>query len=161
MKLYIATALSLACLLAGFTGGWLVQGWRLGLQAQAKAVDLGKATIRQLDRAAEQTAALQQAKDHALTQANARAQNHRRAADAARAELDGLRHALAHPGDSGSAHPACAATADRARTLAELFGSCAGALEDMARKADRHASDALSLYEGWPRRPPADLASQH
>lgn len=160
MKLYAVTALCIASLLAGFTGGWQVQGWRLGLQAHAKAVDMGKATIRQLDRAAEETATLQEAKDHAITQANARAQTHRRAADAARAELDGLRHDLATPYPDGTDAPACAATIERARTLAELFGNCAGALEDMARKADRHASDALSLYEGWPRRPPADLAPQ-
>jgi hypothetical protein len=160
VKLYVATALCIASLLAGFTGGWLVQGWRLGLQAHAKAVDMGKATIRQLDRAAQETATLQEAKDHAITQANARAQNHRRAADAARAELDGLRHDLAAPGPAGGDALACAATAERARTLAELFGNCAADLESLAAKADRHAIDALSLYEGWPRRPPADLAPQ-
>jgi len=143
----------LAGLALGGWAGWQLQGWRLGLQATAEAVERGKATVRQLDRAAETTAQLQETKDHALTQATARATAHRRAADAARAELDGLRHELAQPGPAGHDQPACTATAERARTVAELFGQCAGALEDLARKADGHANDATALTEAWPRLP--------
>ena len=48
----------------------------------------------------------------------------------------------------GLTKPAAAVAAD---TAAELFGQCAGALTDVAAKADAHAGDALMLIEAWPK----------
>ena len=153
MRLYVATAVLLAGLIAGFAGGWQVPGWRLGLQHTATLAERGKATIRALDRAHDTTAQLQKGVDQARTNAARRAIALRSDAERARAELDGLRHTIATRGDPGTAAPACPAAAHRAATAEELFGQCAGALTDLAEKADRHASDASALVDAWPRLP--------
>lgn len=68
------------------------------------------------------------------------------AADAAgrlRIALDTIKRGV--PGDTASAGD------QRAGALAELFGDCAERYRGLAEKADRHASDARALSEGWPR----------
>lgn len=150
LRLYIVAAALAAGLLAGFAGGWQVQGWRLGKQAATEAAERGRATIRALDRAADETTALQKEKDRAIAASNHRAQAHRRAADAARDELGGLLNDISAGRDRGPGNPACAPAAERADTAAELFGSCAAALVDLAGKADRHANDARTLMDAWP-----------
>jgi hypothetical protein len=44
-----------------------------------------------------------------------------------------------------------AAVNQRADALAELFGQCGAAFTDMAKKADGHANDSLTLQEAWPK----------
>lgn len=43
-----------------------------------------------------------------------------------------------------------AACVERADTLGELFQASATAYRELGEKADRHASDAKTLSEGWP-----------
>ena len=73
----------------------------------------------------------------------------RRDRDRAHSELERLRIALQRdmPG-SGDATTACTERADPAR---ELFLECAADLTALAGKADRHASDAQSLMDAWPK----------
>jgi hypothetical protein len=116
---------------------------------------MATAALKSAADAATTTAQLQKDKDHALQTAAKRAHSHRADAHSARTELDSLRHTLAtSPTDSGP--NTCAATPDRADPARELLSQCAGALTDLAAKADRHASDALTLLEAWPRPKPAD-----
>lgn len=73
----------------------------------------------------------------------------RAAAAGAAGELGRLRGAIAlSPGQASSA--TCAGT-ERADPVRELFSQCAEALADLAGKADRHASDALTLQQAWPK----------
>lgn len=44
-----------------------------------------------------------------------------------------------------------AACIDTAATLGELLGQCSESYRDMAEIADRHASDAKTLIEAWPK----------
>jgi hypothetical protein len=39
-------------------------------------------------------------------------------------------------------------------TLSTLFTECSGRYQDVATKADRHASDVKTLQEAWPKNPP-------
>lgn len=66
------------------------------------------------------------------------------AAEQLRNALDTIRHARL-PGDSAGPGD------QRARALAELLGDCADRYRGVAEKADRHASDARTLSEGWPK----------
>lgn len=95
---------------------------------------------------------MQEKANAAIATANQRALRSRAAADLARTELDGLRVQLATIGtrDSGSAEATCKAPDDRTSTVAALLGECASTLEDMARKADGHARDSLTLHDAWP-----------
>lgn len=76
----------------------------------------------------------------------------RAAADSARTERDGLRDDLAalRAGLPGLAADACR---ERAATISELLDQCTGAYQGLARTADGHAADTLTLERAWPRSP--------
>ena len=150
MQLYIVTAIALAATLIGATGAWQVQGWRLGEQiaalktAQAEAVNTATREAR-----AQESKRFQGVQD-AQAAAQTRAVAARRDADAARSELDRLRNsvAAARGGVPGESAAACAQRADAA---GDVLGQCAAAYSDLAAIADRHASDARTLIEAWPK----------
>ena len=144
-----AAAIIIAAALAGWAG-WSVQGWRMGEQiaalktAQAEAVNTATREAR-----AQESKRYQGVQD-AQAAAQARAQAARRDADAARSELDRLRNdiAAARGGVPGESAAACAQRADAA---GDVLGQCAAAYLDLAAIADRHASDARTLIEAWPK----------
>lgn len=144
-----AAAAIIAASLAGWAG-WSVQGWRLGEQiaalktAQAEAVNTATREAR-----AQESKRYQGVQD-AQAAAQARAQAARRDADAARTELDRLRDQLAttRGGVPGESAAACAQRADAG---ADVLGQCAAAYLDLAAIADRHANDARTLIESWPK----------
>ena len=139
----------IAASLAGWAG-WSVQGWRLGEQiaalktAQAEAVNTAMREAR-----AQESKRFQGVQD-AQAAAQTRAVAARRDADAARTELDRLRNsvAAARGGVPGESAAACAVRADAG---GELLAQCAAAYSDLAAIADRHASDARTLIEAWPK----------
>ena len=148
--LYVfAAAIIIAAALAGWAG-WSVQGWRLGEQiaalktAQAEAVNTATREARATESRRYQ--GVQDAESAAKTRAVAA----RRDADAARSELDRLRNdiAAARGGVPGESTAACAVRADAG---GELLAQCAAAYSDLAAVADRHASDARTLIESWPK----------
>ena len=145
---YAATAIVAGAL--AFTGGWKVQSWRYEKQiatiTQQHATALASANQKALD----DTIKMQRTKDEAIAKAEQRAAKNAAAADSARRTADSLRSTLYSFRASlpGLTQPAAAVAAD---TAAELFGQCAGALADVAAKADAHAGDALMLLEAWPR----------
>ena len=145
---YAATAIVAGAL--AFGAGWQTQEWRYGKQiadtASQHAIALASANQKALD----DTIKMQRAKDDAIQQAEQRAAKTAAAAAAARRTADGLRDTLYRFRASlpGLTKPAAAVAAD---TAAELFGQCAGALTDVAAKADAHAGDALMLIEAWPK----------
>ena len=144
-----AAAALIAASLAGWAG-WSVQGWRLGEQiaalktAQAEAVNTATREARAQESA--RFTNVQEAQ-HAATK---RAQTARLDADRARTELDRLRDRLAttRGGVPGESPAACAQRADAA---GDVLGQCAAAYLDLAAIADRHASDARTLIEAWPK----------
>ena len=144
-----AAAIIIAAALAGWAG-WSVQGWRLGEQiaalktAQAEAVNTATREAR-----AQESARFKGVQD-AQAAAQTRAQVARRDADRARGELDRLRDTLSatRGGVPGESTAACAVRADAA---ADVLAQCAAAYLSMAGIADRHANDARTLIEAWPK----------
>lgn len=130
---------------AGFGAGWQIQAWRQNEKekdhAEQKLVEVRQsaaADIRRLDN----TITAQRA-------ATTREVALRRDRDSANSKLERLRDALRSdmPGAS-STGDACPVRADPAR---ELFLACTEALVEMGGRADRHASDAQSLMDAWPK----------
>lgn len=145
---HVAAAI-LAAVVA-FAGGWKVQGWRLGEQiAQIKAAQLEAVNTATREARAQESKRFQGVQD-AQAAAQTRAVAARRDADAARTELDRLRNsvAAARGGVPGESAAACAQRADAA---GDVLGQCAAAYSEMAAIADRHASDARTLIEAWPK----------
>jgi hypothetical protein len=146
MRLYLcAAALGVA-----FLAGWSVNGWRLDEQiAQIKrdhaiASEAASETARLKERA--WTIQAEGARNDAIQ----REAKIRRAAAGARSAADSVRNELA---DLRRRIPKLTeqAVRERADTLAELFGACTAEYRDMAEAADRHASDAQTLSEAWPK----------
>jgi hypothetical protein len=140
-------ACGLLIFLAGAAGG---VKWKTGQVAIQENIRLEAERERaRANRATEQ----QMAKDviGAVNDARKREQVARAAATATRTERDGLRDDLTAiranlPSDSLDA------CRQRATTLAELFDQCAGRLEGLAGKAQRHAEDTLMLEQAWPKK---------
>ena len=131
-------------------GAYKVQDWRYTGQinqiraAQAEAVNTATREAR-----AQESARFKGVQD-AQAAAQTRAQVARRDADRARSELDRMRDTLSatRGGVPGESTAACAQRADAA---ADVLSQCATAYLDLAAIADRHASDARTLIEAWPK----------
>ena len=142
-----------AAILAGVlaaVGTWKVQDWRYTGQinqikaAQAEAVNTATREAR-----AQESARFKGVQD-AQAAAQTRAQVARRDADRARSELDRMRDTLSatRGGVPGESTAACTQRADAA---ADVLSQCATAYLDLAAIADRHANDARTLIEAWPK----------
>lgn len=73
--------------------------------------------------------------------------------DRARSELERLRLALAQRNGGGGdvPSPAASAPSEYTNTLEDILGQCGRDLVELARKADGHAADAVSLRDAWPK----------
>ena len=148
--LYVFAAVGIVAGALGFAGGWQTQGWRLGEQiskmkeAQAEAVNVATREARATE--SRRFTNVQEAQNAAQK----RAQTARLDADRARTELDRLRDELASTrgGVPGESTAACAVRADAG---ADVLAQCGAAYQDLAAIADRHASDARTLIEAWPK----------
>lgn len=145
---YAATAIAAGAL--AFGGAWTVQAWRYDAQIADMQASHAQAIADAAQKAMDATIKMQRTKDDAIAKAELRAAQNAAAAGAARRAADGLRDTL-YSFRSSLPSLAPAAVIERADTAAELFGQCAGALADVAAKADAHASDAVMLLEAWPR----------
>lgn len=131
-------------------GAYKVQDWRYTGQinqikaAQAEAVNTATREAR-----AQESARFKGVQD-AQAAAQTRAQVARRDADRARGELDRMRDTLSatRGGVPGESTAACTERADAA---ADVLAQCGAAYLSMAGIADRHASDARTLIEAWPK----------
>lgn len=131
-------------------GAYKVQDWRYTGQinqikaAQAEAVNTATREAR-----AQESARFKGVQD-AQAAAQTRAQVARRDADRARSELDRMRDTLSatRGGVPGESTAACTQRADAA---ADVLAQCGAAYQSMASIADRHASDARTLIEAWPK----------
>ena len=131
-------------------GAYKVQDWRYTGQinqikaAQAEAVNTATREAR-----AQESARFKGVQD-AQAAAQTRAQVARRDADRARSELDRMRDTLSatRGGVPGESTAACTQRADAA---ADVLSQCGAAYLDLAAIADRHASDARTLIEAWPK----------
>lgn len=129
---------------AGFGGGWQLQSWRYA----AKENERAKQELIQVQTSAAVSIRRMDNIISAQNSANVRNAVLLRDLGAARSELDRLRTTLAGlPGSSGPPE----ACANRATTEGKLLLNCAERYTELAGKADRHASDAQTLIEAWPK----------
>lgn len=151
-------------LIAGLMVATLIGG---ALWYRASLVEDGREQVRQqvkaeadaqIEAARRTSDNLQEIKDEAIENATKRAQANASAAARARSELARLRNETASapsvPGDS------CATSIDRAAALGKLLGDCAEKYSDVARAADAHANDAVTLHQAWPRIDRASIEAQ-
>ena len=142
--IYTHAAAAIIAASLGAAGAWQIQEWRFDAKekahAEQKLVEVRQSAataIRQLDNVLV-----------AQNAGAARAIRLRSDLDSARTELDRLRIALrALP----SADPTTASCSDRADPARELLAACAAELVEMGGIADRHASDAKTLTDAWPK----------
>ena len=130
---------------SGFAGGWTVQSWRYGAKETARVQQIlvdqrlaAAASIRRADNVIE-----------AQRQAAGRAADLRRDADSSRAALVSLHDATATALRAASAsHAACT---ERATAISVILDQCGAAYQELGQRADRHANDAKTLMDAWPR----------
>lgn len=150
---YRALAVGVAALLAMAVAGgagWAANGWRLDAahRADIAARDAQLAAAKDLARLREQDWTAQ--RNQALENANSRDQTIRAlAAGSAGASLS-LRDTLAAIG-RGVPDASVEALRHSTTTLAAVLQNCQSEYRDLAEKADRHASDALTLEQAWPK----------
>jgi hypothetical protein len=145
LKLAIAAVM----LAAAFASGFAVQGWRKDAQIAEIEAANSAAVAAATAQAMEETTQMQRKKDDALRLAAKRAQENASAAAAARAERDGLRNQI-NAATSALPTATCSSARDYAATATAVFEQCAAALEELATKADGHATDSRTLTNAWP-----------
>lgn len=140
----------LALVGAGFAAAWTVQGWRYGQQiaqterdqlaaiaAQSEAYRLKERVMNKQVEEARNEAIQREAK---IRRAAAGASN---AVDSLRGDLAAIRRRIPELTDE--------AVRQYATTLGDVFRECAKEYREMAEIADRHASDAKTLSDAWPK----------
>ena len=148
--IYTHVAAALVAAFVAAAGAWQTQNWRYGQiiaiekTKHAESVAEAEKTARLVEQT--MTAKLQEAQRAAQT----REISLRRDIDAARRESDGLRGELAKSRTELS-YASESSVRQRAAALTDVFDQCARTVEDLAAKADRHASDALMLLNAWPK----------
>ena len=148
--LYVFAAVGIVAGALGFASGWQTQGWRLGEQIEAIKSQQAEAVATATREARAQESARFTNVQEAQNAAQKRAQVARADADRARGELDRLRDTIRATagGVPGESTAACTQRADAA---ADVLAQCGAAYQDLAAIADRHASDARTLVEAWPK----------
>lgn len=130
---------------AGFGSAWQIQSWR----ADAKEKDRVEQELVDQRNAATTAIRRTEAVIQAQSAATVRDGVLRRDAAGARDALVGLSLATEQAlRDAATTHAACT---ERARALGVVLGTVAAAGGEVSAKADRHASDAKTLTDAWPR----------
>lgn len=125
------------------------------MQAQASR-DLAKAH----EEAKRQYAAMEQAKNEAITQHLQDIEKHKAAADAARADADRMRRNLDRVPDRIS-DATRSAVNEFAVVASGLLSECTAEYQAMAEEAGRNAANARLMFNAWPRIPtPASPRAQ-
>jgi len=146
--LAVAAVLIIATVIAATTG-WVTNGWRLDAAHRADIAtrDAQLAAAKDLARLREQDWNNQ--RNEAIENANSRDQIIRSlAAGSAGASLS-LRDTLAAI-SRGVPDASVEALRHSTTTLAAVLQNCQSEYRELAEKADRHASDTLTLEQAWP-----------
>ena len=145
---YAATAIVAGAL--AFGAGWQTQEWRYGKQIAGIQAQRATALASANQKALDDTIKMQRTKDDAIKAAEQRAKTQAANAANARADADRLRGTL-YDFRASLPNASTAALIARADTAAELFGACVDEYRSVAESADRHAADAVMLFEAWPK----------
>lgn len=135
-------------MLAAAMLGWTVNGWRLNAKISQLNQNHATALTKAFEASQAETARMQREKDDAVSKAQETAQRNAVAAATARRERDRLRNELS-ASRAALTNSTPASVIDYADTLTVVFDQCVREYLDMAEKADGHALDAQTLYNGW------------
>ncbi len=142
-----------AALVAGalaFGAAWQAQGMRYGKQIADLKLEHAEAVASSAKSALKLTEHYRENADAAVKKAEARAAQNKRAADALRAELDGLRGDIANVPDR--IRSASREAVDQyAAAATVVFGECAARYSELAISATGHASDVRTMMDAWPK----------
>lgn len=144
-QLIIAAVIATSGFACGFGAAWRIQAGITNTKEKAHA----EQKLAQVQHSA--AVQIRRADNVIIAQneSSARAVGLRRDLGSAHTELERLRTQLAQPlPGTGDTTSTCVVRADPAR---ELLAECATELQDLAGKADRHANDALTLQQAWPK----------
>jgi len=135
-------------LAVGLLTGWTANGWRLNGKIDEMVLEHTQAVQVATQKAAEQTAKMQEEKDAALRKAVEIVRRNVIDADAARNERDRLRDDLV-ASRSTFTEATDTSLAQYTNTLSIVFEQCTREYSELAAKADGHATDAQSLFNAW------------
>lgn len=143
-----AAVLAVVAAAAG-AAGWAANGWRLTAAHQAEIAtrDAQLAAAKDLARLREQDWTTQ--RNQAIENANSRDQIIRTLASGSAGASLGLRDTLAAI-SRGVPDASVEALRHSTTTLAAVLQNCQSEYRELAEKADRHASDTLTLEQAWP-----------
>lgn len=153
----IKLAVTAIAIASAFGAGWSVNGWRI--HSQTQAADLARAQAA-TESERENRATESRRSTNVIEAQNAQAQRThtlQAAADRAHAESDGLRSDIAAARAELSSRPpdACAdndsASSGLLDTMAAGIERLSKRGEQIAREANGHASDSLTLQQAWPK----------
>jgi len=134
-----------------FGAVWQVQAWRYGEQIADLKLEHAEAVASSAKTALKLTEHYRENADAAIRKAEARAAQNKRAADALRAELDGLRGDIANVPDR-IRNASREAVDQYAAAATAVFGECAARYSELAISATGHASDVQTLMDAWPQK---------
>lgn len=144
-------AVGLAAAIVAGIATWQIQSWRY----EAQLSQLREHHTAEIQAANDRARQIERDMNQRLTEArNAaakREQDLRRAGDILRDQFDGLREQT-EAIRRGMPTATVDAARDAAATATALLESCAREYQALARAADGHASDTMTLQESWPRR---------
>lgn len=132
----------------GLVAGVTINGWRLEKDIELLKRNHAEKLADAVTSAAQRQTEMEDAKNAVLEQSQTQAE--KLAADAARAksERDRLRRDL-QAGRTNIPNATCAATADYAQTLNDVFAECVEEYTAVAGAADAHAFDTERLFQSW------------
>lgn len=149
--IYTHVAAFLAGLAVAAVSTWHVQAWRYDAQISSIQAQHSRALADAHQKALDDTIKMQRTKDDAIQQAEQRAKREAANAAAVRTERDSLRTQLA-ANTVQLPSASCPSIREYTATLSGLFDQCAGALTDMAGKAQGHAADSRLMLDAWPKK---------
>ena len=137
-------------LVLAFSAGRLVNGWRSDAVISGIKTEHAAQVAINASNALERYETMERTKDEAIKAAQERETQFKADAGRASATADGLRGTL-YEFRASLPNAAPATVIARADTAAELLGTCADEYRSVAESADRHAADAVMLFEAWPK----------
>lgn len=148
--LYTHVAAGLLSAAIAAVGAWKVQSWRYGEQIAVMKKEASEATTKAVKAAMDKMQVDQKRKDDAIAEANKRANYNAAAATRARSAADSLRDELA-TARADLSNATESARAKYAAAVETVLGECSREYQSMAETADRHANDAATLKDAWPK----------
>jgi ElaB/YqjD/DUF883 family membrane-anchored ribosome-binding protein len=146
----IKAMIASAAIIAAFTAGWTIQGWRMESLISQINSDHAEILAKSSQEALEKYRNMETRKQEALNESQKASKRNADAAAVAAADADRLRSYISSAG-VGMPTATASSVRDYATTAGAVLAECISEVEGMAKKADGHAVDSRTLMEAWPK----------